>query len=120
MEFSANKKKYFSVGLGVVALATFMNFNGGGNNLNNESDSDRRRLLNGYDDSLANLPSYTDNFANVWDPFQPTDQAIFWYIGLAGGQTFTNIAAKCLGLTQCSPKGDANGTEIPPAPVSFQ
>jgi hypothetical protein len=84
-----------------------------------EESNDQRSLDNRYDESTSSLPAFTDSFTNVWDPIQASDQPIFWYIGLAGGQTFTSIAAKCLGLVQCSPKSPGNGTQIALAPVSL-
>lgn len=114
-----SKKQTYALG-GIVATALFAisSIIRGGNP---EGSSNRRRLLNGYDDTVVTIPSYAANFANVWDPFQPTDHPIFWYLGLAGGLPFTNIAGSCLNLTQISPKGDANSTDIiPVAPVRFR
>lgn len=79
-------------------------------------DSRHRKLAGSYDTTIATSPAEYDNSAYVWEGIAGTDQPIFWYIGKSGGATFSSIIAKCLGVTQASPKGDSTGKVIPMAP----
>jgi hypothetical protein len=84
-----------------------------------ESQVHNRRLERTYDTTVTGLPAAYGNVANVWDPLAGSDQPVFWYIAKCGGATFASVVAKCLGVVQCSPKGDSTGKVIPSAPVSI-
>jgi hypothetical protein len=79
-------------------------------------ENQHRLLLQSYDTSDTKVPSMYSHVANVWTAPEPSDQAVFWYVAKSGGATFSSIVAKCLGIVQCSPKGDFTGKAIPNAP----
>lgn len=82
-------------------------------NDNNARTSRALRRLADYDQSeTIPLPSWTDKFANVWDPVTVYDQPFFWYIGKAGGGTLEKLFSFCLGLVSASHKGEKNNDPI--------
>lgn len=85
---------------------------------NPDSGTQHRKLQSTYDTTVAPVPDAYAHVGNVWDPVVATDQPVFWYLAKCGGATFSTVVAKCLGVVQCSPKGDSTGKTIPPAPVS--
>jgi hypothetical protein len=87
-------------------------------NFQPETQVQHRRLQGTYDTSVSEIPAAYMHAANVWDPLVASDQPVFWYLAKCGGATFASVVAKCLGVVQCSPKGDSTGKAIPSAPVS--
>lgn len=60
-------------------------------------------VVTGYDTSeTKTLPSFYENFKDVWDGLIPDDRAMMWYVPKAGGNTFTKVMGKCLGMTTLS------------------
>ena len=114
-------KKYIIPAGFILLIGLNAVFNGGkqaqGRQLKFQADDSTHRRLNGaYDISETEVPATYVHTKNVWDPIAPSDQPVFWYIGKCGGATFASIVAKCLGVVQCSPKGDSTGKIIPSAP----
>jgi hypothetical protein len=108
----------------LIGLNAFLNsglYSGGINKqiyFNVEEELEHRQLQDAtvYDTSEVAVPLSYTHVANVWDPVGQTDQPVFWYLAKCGGATFSTIIAKCLGLVQCSPKGDSTGKTILNAP----
>lgn len=55
-------------------------------------------VVSGYDTSKTTLPAFYDNFKDVWESITPEDTAEMFYIPKAGGNTFSKVMGKCLGM----------------------
>jgi len=55
-----------------------------------------------------------DGFKDVSDPFEVTDQPVFWHIPKAGGSTVKDIMGTCHRFTQASEAGIAEGHDNDP------
>lgn len=59
--------------------------------------------ITAYDTSTEmTLPSFYDNFADVWENLLPSDRAVLWYVPKAGGDTLTKIFYHCLKMVVAS------------------
>lgn len=71
-----------------------------------ESPGDERSVIGSitnYDTSTSvALPSFYDNFEDIWQNVVVQDQPLLWYVPKAGGNTLNKIFAHCLNMVMCS------------------
>merc|ERR1712048_1501443 len=53
--------------------------------------------------------SGVDGYKNVWDPYDPTDNAVFWHVPKSGGTSFKTILGSCFRYVVASERGVING-----------
>merc|ERR1712048_1196530 len=63
--------------------------------------------------------SGVDGYKNVWDPYDPTDNAVFWHVPKSGGTSFKTILGSCFRYVVASERGVINGQDFLAPPTRF-
>eukprot|EP00565_Helicotheca_tamesis_P007570 CAMPEP_0185732626 /NCGR_PEP_ID=MMETSP1171-20130828/16907_1 /TAXON_ID=374046 /ORGANISM="Helicotheca tamensis, Strain CCMP826" /LENGTH=682 /DNA_ID=CAMNT_0028402161 /DNA_START=52 /DNA_END=2100 /DNA_ORIENTATION=+ len=58
--------------------------------------------------------STLDNFKDAWDPYEPSDNAVFWHIPKAGGSTVKDVIGTCHRFVMATEFGITDGHENDP------
>lgn len=69
-------------------------------------DSNGQHFLFG---KVIRVPENFHHFADLSEPLEPTDRAVFWHIPRSGGSTIKDVTAMCMDLTLASQMGSVGG-----------